>query len=423
MSSQAVWRGDNPGFQTQAVGNYPAKSDVADQDNIFLTDQGWVYRHYKSLDKSKYWDEIIWAGYVNSSVLDNDPVDSINDPSPQFNVGDGIQFVSGVYPGADPTIGVSSIGGVTSGDTGSAIPFTVSVTGTLASGNTFAWSVDGPGTAVIGTASGTFSGNTPAEANTNITFPTAGTYNITCLIKSSATASTGSVANLGFTASATATDTIGTVSISGQATPAAGGGAITYTINYDGTAPEADITVAAFSISPTANATIATVPSNPLKRTITFAPAAGGTEYTITAQLSDTDASDSPQSGTKSVTPTAGTSVTYTTTVAAAVNGSGSNSYYLTGGGFTNEEAPALTLDLGDTIVFNQDAASNAGHPILIYTAEDKTGGAYTTGVTTAGTAGTATATVTFVPEETGTFYYQCSNHANMGNSITVTNN
>ena len=43
-ASQVVWRGgptDNPpGFQPQAFGNYPAKSDVADKDNIYLSDQG-----------------------------------------------------------------------------------------------------------------------------------------------------------------------------------------------------------------------------------------------------------------------------------------------------------------------------------------------------------------------------------------------
>jgi len=344
MSSQATWRGDDPGFQTQAVGNYPDKSDVADKDNIYLTDQGWVYRHFKSLDKSKYWDEIIWAGYVNSAVTANDPVDAINDPAPEFLVGDGIQFVSGVYPGVDPTIGTSEIGGAASvdtaaaipytvsvsgtlangntfawsvdgpgtavigtatgtftGNTPAAIPYTVSVSGTLANGNTFAWSVDGPGTAVIGTATGTFTGNTPAQANTNITFPTAGTYNITCLIKSSATASTGSVANFGVTAAATVADTLGTVTVSGQQTPDTGATPIEYTITHTGTAPEGDITYALVA-SPSANVTIAQSADKNVFN-VTWAAATDGVATTLTATLTDGDASDSPATGTLAVTP------------------------------------------------------------------------------------------------------------------------
>ena len=69
-----VYRGDDPGFQTQAVGNYPAKSDCADKDNIYLSDQGWVYRHFKNASKTKYWDEVIWAGDVTDPPTENDPV-------------------------------------------------------------------------------------------------------------------------------------------------------------------------------------------------------------------------------------------------------------------------------------------------------------------------------------------------------------
>ena len=74
--SDAVWRGNDPGFQEQAVGNYPDKSDCADKDNIYLSDEGWVYRHYKSLDKSKYWDEVIWAGAVTDPPAENEPINA-----------------------------------------------------------------------------------------------------------------------------------------------------------------------------------------------------------------------------------------------------------------------------------------------------------------------------------------------------------
>ena len=82
------WR--NPEFVAQTTGNYPDASDVADKDNIFLTDEGWVYRHYKSLDKTEFWDEIIWAGYVDPAYAPNDPVDEIDqtNPEPTFLVGD-----------------------------------------------------------------------------------------------------------------------------------------------------------------------------------------------------------------------------------------------------------------------------------------------------------------------------------------------
>lgn len=45
-------------------------SDVVDQDNVFFTEEGWVYRHFKSDPNDpdpanhKYWDEILVAGQV-----------------------------------------------------------------------------------------------------------------------------------------------------------------------------------------------------------------------------------------------------------------------------------------------------------------------------------------------------------------------
>ena len=296
-----VYRGDDPGFQTQAVGNYPAKSDVADQDNIYLSDQGWVYRHYKSLDKSKFWDEIIWAGDVTNPPAANDPVDPFGDPAPDFNTGDGIQFVSGPYPGVDPTIGTSEIQGAASVDTASAIPYKVSVSGALANDNTYAWSVDGPGTAVISNASGTFTGNTDAEANTNITFPVEGTYNVTCLIKTAAGSTSGSVANFGVTATLTVADTLGTVKVSGQTTPDTGVTPVEYTITHTGTAPEGDITYALVA-APSNGVTVETT-DDPNVFSVLFAGATDGVATTFTATLTDGDASDSPATGTLVVTP------------------------------------------------------------------------------------------------------------------------
>ena len=303
-----VYRGgptDNPpGFQPQAVGNYPAKSDVADTDNIYLSDQGWVYRHYKSPDKSKFWDEVIWAGDVTNPPTANDPVDPFGDPDPDFLNGDGIQFVTGVYPGADATIGEVTINAADSGDTGTAIPFALVVGGTLANNNTYAWSVDGPGTATFssGTQTGTFTGNTPAEANVSITFPTDGTYTVTCLLKQSAASTSGSTAQHGFTAEANvASDTIGTVTVNGQTTPQAGVG-LTYSASYTGTAPQEDITYT-WTATPSAGVTITQPGDSPEEAKVIFTTQASVTSTVITCTLTDASASDSPAAGTLTVVP------------------------------------------------------------------------------------------------------------------------
>ena len=78
----------------------------------------------------------------------------------------------------------------------------------------------------------------------------------------------------------------------------------------------------------------------------------------------------------------------------------------------------AVTLDLqeGGTYTFDQADSSNAGHPLRFYTASDKSGGEYTTGVTTTGTPGSSGAkTVITVAASAPTLYYQCSAHAGMG--------
>lgn len=109
----------------------------------------------------------------------------------------------------------------------------------------------------------------------------------------------------------------------------------------------------------------------------------------------------------------AATSTTYVVTVA---QDAGTDKFHLDG-----TVAPALTLVRGNTYVFDMSDASNAGHP-LVFKVDG--GSSYTNGVTTAGTAGTANATVTFVVPQSAPddLRYYCSVHGDpMGNSATIT--
>ena len=120
-----------------------------------------------------------------------------------------------------------------------------------------------------------------------------------------------------------------------------------------------------------------------------------------------------------------GNSKTLTVTVASKTgahryNGTGSSSGYKIGG----KEAPFLTLTPGRTYVFDQADNSNSGHPLRFYLEADKTT-AYTTGVTTNGTAGSAGAYTQIVVSDTTPqiLHYMCSSHASMGNSVQTNSN
>ena len=96
-------------------------------------------------------------------------------------------------------------------------------------------------------------------------------------------------------------------------------------------------------------------------------------------------------------------------------NVSGSNVYFIDG-----VQTPVLFLARGSTYIFDQSASSNSSHPLLFRTAADA---AYTSGVTTSGTAGSSGATVTFVVPDNApnSLKYYCSIHGNsMGANITV---
>ena len=105
-----------------------------------------------------------------------------------------------------------------------------------------------------------------------------------------------------------------------------------------------------------------------------------------------------------------------TKTAAHRYHGTGHSSGYTIGG----IESPFLTLIPGNTYRFDQADSSNSGHPLAFYKNADKTG-AWTTNVTTNGTAGSAGAyTQIEITDTTPTsLSYQCTSHAYMGNGLT----
>ena len=115
-----------------------------------------------------------------------------------------------------------------------------------------------------------------------------------------------------------------------------------------------------------------------------------------------------------------GSTVVFTVTVASKdtthrYNGQGSSNGYKIDGKF----APFLVLTPGVTYKFDQADGSNSGHPLRFYKDAAKVT-AYTTNVTTNGTAGSSGAYTQIVTgDATPTIlYYQCSAHGFMGNAI-----
>ena len=112
----------------------------------------------------------------------------------------------------------------------------------------------------------------------------------------------------------------------------------------------------------------------------------------------------------------------FTVTVAAKTsthiyNGTGSSNGYLLNGSV----APFIDFKVGNTYRFDQSDSSNSTHPLRFYYDAARTT-AYSTGVTTNGTPGSAGAYTQIVVSETtpNILYYMCSSHAHMGNRIDV---
>lgn len=115
------------------------------------------------------------------------------------------------------------------------------------------------------------------------------------------------------------------------------------------------------------------------------------------------------------------TSKTYNIKVIVALNDANRNRYYLTGNdrlGTVSGEQVDVTLNVGDTINFNVNVSS-----IHLFYIKTTPGTGVEDVVTNPATivVGTRTnGTVSWTPNETGKYYYQCVNHTGMNGIINV---
>ena len=81
------------------VGSAKRYSDTHDMDNIYLSEEGWVYRHFKNSEKTLWWDEILVAGQVKPGMSiggqTNDPVVETNPSKLGTEATDDITFQTG----------------------------------------------------------------------------------------------------------------------------------------------------------------------------------------------------------------------------------------------------------------------------------------------------------------------------------------
>ncbi|QIN96840.1 hypothetical protein [Synechococcus phage S-N03] len=105
---------------------------VLDRDNVYFSDQGWAYRHYKNTTKTEFCDEILVAG---QALLDNGDPDTTADPfgtaSPTFLVGDSVQSPEAGHQPGDGGAAVLALDVTESGSgyTGASGVTTTAITG------------------------------------------------------------------------------------------------------------------------------------------------------------------------------------------------------------------------------------------------------------------------------------------------------
>ena len=50
------------------IGGLKRFSDTYDMDNVYLSEEGWIYRHFKNAERTLWWDEILVAGQVKPGM-------------------------------------------------------------------------------------------------------------------------------------------------------------------------------------------------------------------------------------------------------------------------------------------------------------------------------------------------------------------
>lgn len=91
--------------------------------------------------------------------------------------------------------------------------------------------------------------------------------------------------------------------------------------------------------------------------------------------------------------------------------------YIFNGEGFTDEQAPALTFSKNQPIKLAVDAS---GHPFWVDTVQAAQASEANPGFAYISNHGTESGDMIIRFTETGSYYYNCGNHAAMGNTITV---
>ena len=154
---------------------------VLDMDNVYWSKVGWAYRHYKSEDKARYWDEILVAG---EALADDGTPDATAQvfgiASPTFETGDSVPSVE------VPEITSFVVAGPEAAESGAVVAgYTATLVGEDVAGATYQWSTDDEA-AVISAATAT---------STSITFSAEGVYEVTCSVSITAGGTTVSEAS------------------------------------------------------------------------------------------------------------------------------------------------------------------------------------------------------------------------------------
>ena len=204
-------------------------------------------------------------------------------------------------------------------------------------------------------------------------------------------------------------------------------------MNYGGTATDLSITGLPTSLSVTKSGQTYTIQGNintagTYNGTITTVSSGGCTEITrgiqivVTAPvITNTGLTTSGGTTTSGNTTTSGSTTSSSSSTPSSfsidVSATSSSNYTLSGtdrGGNISGNDLNIIFNVGDTINF---IANASGHPFYLKTTAGSGTANTISGVTNNGV---AVGTITWTPDSTGTFYYQCSLHGGMVGTITI---